>query len=136
MCCDLINLRANSAAAVLRNLTLEKTNEVTCPGGEAVFTCTATSNDFISLGLIWREAGTTTPVVVYLYELPHNLVPRQLDDFTTNASIVPPNYTLLSTATLRGAQFNHDKFVIECSFSIFISHQLVVRVAGKPLKCF
>ena len=57
---------------------------------------------------------TTIPLVQYVYDLPQSLTDKTLGDFTTIASIIPPDYTLTSTATLRGARFSHNNFVLEC----------------------
>ena len=55
---------------------------------------------------------TITPTVFYFYDLPLN--DGSFGDFTTTVSIIPPDYTLTSTATLRGAQFSQNNFVLEC----------------------
>ena len=87
--------------------------EAACPGGELVYNCTVSSNsDMVSLR--WREAMTTIPLVQYVYDFPQSLTDKTLGDFTTTASIIPPDYTLTSTATLRGAQFSHNNYVLEC----------------------
>ena len=55
---------------------------------------------------------TITPTVFYFYDQP--LANDSFGNFTTTASIIPPDYTLTSTATLRGAQFSHNNYVLEC----------------------
>ena len=76
---------------------------------------------------------TILPSVFYLYDQPLNN--GSFGDFTTTASIIPPDYTLTSTATLRGAQFSHNNFVLEClTFQpVLISSTKMVTIRGN--KC-
>ena len=55
-----------------------------------------------------------TPVVQYFYHSPQTLTDKGFGDFKTTASIIPPDYTLTSTATLTGTQFSHNNYVLEC----------------------
>ena len=57
---------------------------------------------------------TTSPLAQYLYDFPMSLTVRNIAGFTFNASIIPPNYTVTSTATLSGAQLSHNNFTLEC----------------------
>ena len=47
--------------------------------------------------------GSTITQVFYLYNQPMTLTNRSIAGFSTTASIIPPDYTLTSTATLSGA---------------------------------
>ena len=57
---------------------------------------------------------TISPGVLYLYDEPGTHTVNSFDDFMTTASIIPPDYTLTSTATLSGALLSHNNFVLEC----------------------
>ena len=64
----------------------------------------------------WRRAGAAIciPEVTYVYftdERVHETY--KFDGFTTNAHNIPP-YILTSIATLRGAQFSNNSYVLEC----------------------
>ena len=65
---------------------------------------------------------TTTPVVQYLYDLPDTPTTETLNGFIFNATIIPPNYTLTSSATLNRALFSHNNFTLEC----------LLKGAGQP----
>ena len=84
----------------------------TCPGGDLVFNCTitTTSSNINTLTLQWRRSGASVAAATYLFD---NHPPQSFDGFTTNGYHIPPN-TLTSTATLRGAQFSHNNYVLEC----------------------
>ena len=56
----------------------------------------------------------TESEVQYLNDFPMTLTVQSLASFTINATIIPPNYTLTSTATLSGAQLSHNKITLEC----------------------
>ena len=58
----------------------------------------------------WRRAGASSSAVIYLY---NHHPPQSFDNFTTNGYSISPN-TLTSTATLRGAQFSNNNYVLEC----------------------
>ena len=93
------------------------TGNTACPGGDLLFNCTITSTtgNINIVNLRWRKAGASSPAVIYVYtsnEYIHNT--HMFDGFTTNAHNIPPN-TLTSTATLRGAQFSHNNYVLECN---------------------
>ena len=77
-----------------------------------MYNCTVSSSTRMDVDVQWRVAMTIAPPVFYLYDLPLN--DDSFGEFTTTASILPPNYTLTSTATLRGAQFSHNNYVLEC----------------------
>ena len=55
---------------------------------------------------------TTTPIVQNFYD--GLMAAKSLAGFTINATKIPPDYTLTSTATLSGAQFSHNNFTLEC----------------------
>ena len=112
------------------SLTLSAVKGATCPGGEMVYNCTVSSST-TAFELRWREAMTTTPLVQYVYDLPQFLTDKTLGDFTTTVSIILPNYTLISTATLRGAQFSHNNFVLECyTLQPFITSNKTIVIEG------
>ena len=94
-------------------LTLTAVNgNTTCPGGDLVFNCTitTTTGNIHEVNMQWRRAGASSSAVIYLY----NHHPTQsFDNFTTNGYSISPN-TLTSTATLRGAQFSNNNYVLEC----------------------
>ena len=94
-------------------LTLTAVNGLTtCPGGDLVFNCTitTTSSNINTLTLQWRRSGASVAAATYLFD---NHLPQSFDGFTTNGYSILPN-TLTSTATLRGAQFLHNNYVLEC----------------------
>ena len=113
------------------SLALIAVKEAACPGEELVYNCTVSSNTAV-FELRWREAMTTTPLVQYVYDAPQTLTDKTLGDFTTTAGIIPPDYTLTSTATLRGAQFSHNNFKLEClTFQqISISNNKTILIRG------
>ena len=85
----------------------------TCPGGDLVFNCTitATTGNF---NFNWRREGASlSSGASYLYN-DGNYASLSFDGFTINAYNIPPVYTLTSTAKLRGAQFSHNNYVLEC----------------------
>ena len=57
---------------------------------------------------------TVSPSVIYLYDEPATHTVKSIDDFSTTASIISPNYTLTSIATLSGALLSHNNFILEC----------------------
>ena len=74
-------------------------------------TITATTDNF---NFNWRREGASlSSGASYLY-IDGNYASLSFDGFTINAYNIPPDYTLTSTATLRGAQFSHNNFVLEC----------------------
>ena len=73
-------------------------------------TITTTTGNIHVVNMQWRRAGASSPAAVYLYT---NHPPQSFDGFTTNGYSIPPN-TLTSTATLTGAQFSHNNYVLEC----------------------
>ena len=117
-------------------LTLSALQGAACPGGELVYNCTVSSST-AAFELRWREAMTTTPLVQYLYDLSATLTTNTLSDFTITVGVIPPDYTLKSTATLRGAQFSHNNFVLEClTFQpVLISSTKIVAIRGKNCIC-
>ena len=121
----------SAAAVVAKNVTLEGPHEATCPGEEAVFTCTVVSRSK-PFALTWKEAGTSLNRVAYVYG-DSIFTTQEFDGFSTAASTAPYNYSLVSTATLRGALFNHNKYAIECSSPPNSSSSLISKIAGKPL---
>ena len=109
VCITIISL---PVAEALSSLNLNAVKGTACPGGELVYNCTVSSSTRMDFDIRWREAMTILPSVFYLYDQPLNN--GSFGDFTTTASIIPPDYTLTSTATLRGAQFSHNNYVLEC----------------------
>ena len=110
------------------------TGNTACPGGDLVFNCTITSTtgNINIVNLRWRRAGASSPAVIYVYtsnEL-HNT--HMFDGFTTNAHNIPPN-TLTSTATLRGAQFSHNNYVLEC-YTLLMHIQPNLRTAAVAIE--
>ena len=101
-------------SAAGNTLTLTAVNgNTTCPGGDLVFNCTitATTDNF---NFNWRREGASlSSGASYLY-IDGNYASLSFDGFTINAYNIPPDYTLTSTATLRGAQFSHNNYVLEC----------------------
>ena len=74
---------------------------------------------------------TAIPLVQYVYDFPHTLTDRTLGDFTATASIIPPDYTLTSTATLTGPQFSHNNYVLECyTLQPFITSNKIIVIEG------
>ena len=68
--------------------------------------------------------------VIYVYDLNNTHGNRNLGDFTTTVSIIPPDYTLTSNATLRGAQFSHNNYVLECLSLTLISLNGTIVIEG------
>ena len=101
-----------SVAEAVSSLNLSAVKGTACPGEELVYNCTVSSSTRMDFEMRWREAMTITPTVFYFYDQP--LANDSFGNFTTTASIIPPDYTLASTATLRGAQFSQNNFVLEC----------------------
>ena len=103
-------------SAAGNTLTLTAVNGLTtCPGGDLVFNCTITSttDDF---NFNWRREGATlSSGASYLYTDDNNKYPSlRFDGFAINSYNIPLDYTLTSTTTLRGAQFSHNNYVLEC----------------------
>ena len=96
-----------------------------------MYNCIVSSHTAV-FELRWRGAMPITPLVQYFYHFPQTLTDKGLGDFTTTASIIPPDYTLTSTATLRGAQFSHNNYVLEClTFQpILISNNKIILIRG------
>ena len=90
-------------SAAGNTLTLTAVNgNTTCPGGDLAFNCTitATTDNF---NFNWRREGASlSSGASYLY-IDGNYASLSFDGFTINAYNILPDYTLTSTATLRGA---------------------------------
>ena len=80
-----------------------------------MFNCTITTTTNI-FNFNWRREGATlSSGASYLYNDGNNKYSSlSFDGFTINAYNIPPDYTVTSTATLRGAQFSHNNYVLEC----------------------
>ena len=109
----IIILYIDHPALAANSLVLSAVKGTACPGGDLVYNCTVSSTS-MQFTMRWREAMTVSPSVFYLYDEPETHTVKSLDDFTTTASIIPPNYTLTSIATLSGALLSHNNFVLEC----------------------
>ena len=72
-----------------------------CPGGDLEYTCTGSTTTTIVFNMRWIHLGSTQ--VIYLYSEPVTLTNQSIAGFSTTASIIPPDYTLTSTATLSRA---------------------------------
>ena len=104
---------------------------VACPGGELVYNCTVHSSNTPEFDLRWKAPFRILTEVIYLYDINTTHGIKTLGDFTTTVSSIPPDYTLTSTATLRGAQFSHNNYVLEClTFQAFITLNKTIVIEG------
>ena len=60
----------------------------------------------------WIHLGSTPSI--YLYHEPVTLTNKSIAGFNTTASIIPPDYTLTSTATLSGALLSDNNITLQC----------------------
>ena len=112
------------------SLVLSTVKGTACPGGDLVYNCTVSSTS-MQFTMRWREAMTVSPSIFYLYDDPATHTTKSLADFMTTASIIPPDYTLTSIATLSGAQFSHNNFVLECFLSTIMNPELPATIVTK-----
>ena len=74
---------------------------------------------------------TVSPGIIYLYDEPATHTTKSLADFVTTASIIPPDYTLTSIATLSGALLSHNNFVLECFLGTVMNPESSATIVTK-----
>ena len=104
---------ASAVAANGSSLVLSVVDGTACPGGDLKYNCTVTATR-VDFELRWKEAMTTTIIAQYVYDSQTSLIAQYHANFKFNATIIPPNYTLTSTATLSGALLSHNNITLEC----------------------
>ena len=97
-------MAANSSLSVVKGTA--------CPGGDLEYTCTVSTTITMVFNIRWIHSGSTQ--VIYLYSDPTTLTNQSITGFSTTVSVIPPNYTLTSTATLSGALLSHDNITLQC----------------------
>ena len=74
---------------------------------------------------------TVSPSILYLYDEPATHTVKSFADFSTTASIIPPDYTLTSIATLSGALLSHNNFVLECFLGTIMNPESPATIVTK-----
>ena len=95
------------------SLVLNDVKGPACPGGDLEYTCTASFTTTL-FSLRWIESYDLASQIQYLYNFPETLTNNSIAGFTTTVSIIPPDYTLTSTATLSRALLSHDNITLQC----------------------
>ena len=99
-------MAANSPLSVVKGTA--------CPGGDLEYTCTGSTTTTMVFNMRWIHSGSTKTQVFYLYSDPMTLTNQSIAGFSTTVSIIPPDYTLTSTATLSGALLSDDNITLQC----------------------
>lgn len=115
-------------AAALENVSLKVSTEMACPADQIVLTCTVFSSSRAFIVGRWGIVGTLT-FGFFISDEP--LMSDMFGDYTITRSIVPPNLTMISTATLPEAAFSHNNQTIECFGIGIASLTETISVAGK-----
>ena len=90
-----------------------------CPGGDLEYTCTVSTTTTTAFVMRWSHLGSPTNTdVFYLYDEPGTLTNKSIAGFNTTVSIIPPDYTLTSTATLRGAMLSNNNITLQCRLQV------------------
>ena len=92
-----------------------------CPGGDLEYTCTVSTTITMVFNMRWIHSGSN---VFYLYTDPMSLTNQSIAGFSTTASIIPPDYTLTSTATLSGALLSDDNITLQCR--VFVQNPAMI----------
>ena len=123
-------------AAVVANpsLVLNDVKGPACPGGDLVYTCTASFTTTL-FSLRWIQSNDLTGQIIYHYEIPQTLTNNSIAGFTTTVSIIPPDYTLTSTATLTRALLSDDNITLQCQLFTQSPVSEIVVTKGIILKC-
>ena len=122
-----------TAVVASPSLVLNDVKGTACPGGDLEYTCTASfTTTFFSLR--WIESNNLASQIIYLYNFPETLTNNSIAGFTTTVSIIPPDYTLTSTATLSRALLSHDNITLQCQLFTQSPVSEIVVTKGIVLK--
>ena len=99
------------------SLELSVVKGTACPGGDLEYTCTVSTTTTMVFSIRWMHLGSTIPVI-FQYDEPITLTNQSIAGFSTTASIIPPDYTLTSTATLRGALLSDNNITLQCQLFV------------------
>ena len=114
--CNHVGLGAGVLATASSNppsLVLNDVKGPACPGGDLEYTCTASFTTTL-FSLRWIESNNLASQIIYLYNFPVTLTNNSIAGFNTTVSIIPPDYTLTSTATLSRALLSDDNITLQC----------------------
>ena len=99
------------------SLVLNDVKGPACPGGDLEYTCTASFTTTL-FSLRWIESYNLASQIIYLYNFPVTLTNSSIAGFNTTVSIIPPDYTLTSTATLSRSLLSDDNITLQCQLFI------------------
>ena len=99
------------------SLVLNVVKGSACPGGDLEYTCTASFTTTL-FSLRWIESNNLASQIIHQYDAPETLTNNCIAGFITTVSIIPPDYTLTSTATLSRALLSDDNITLQCQLFI------------------
>ena len=98
------------------SLVLSVVKGTACPGGDLEYTCTVSTTTTMVFSIRWIHLGSTA--VFYQYDEPVTLTNKNIAGFSTTVGIIPPDYTLTSTATLSGALLSDNIITLQCQLFV------------------